>query len=99
MTAWSHDDTRMKSLVRTAAATLLTMVWMSLSAATYLVMPVRANWLVDTVVALVEEPALFGQEGLEAVSPYYGPGSCAEFWSAEVKIFEIRQYGSEACVV
>ena len=63
-----------------------------------LVMPVRASWLVDTVVALVEESTLFGQECLEAVGLYYRPGSCAEFWSAEVKILEERQYGSEACV-
>ena len=44
-----------------------------------LVMPVRASWLMATVVALVEDSALFGQEGLEAVGPYYRPGSCAEF--------------------
>ena len=64
-----------------------------------LVMPVCTCWLVDTVVALIEESALFGQEGFKAVGPYYGPGSCAEFWSAEVKVLEERQDGSEACVV
>ncbi len=37
--------------------------------------------------------------GLDVSFSSYRPGSCAEFWSAEVKILEERQYGSEACVV
>ena len=62
-------------------------------------MPICASWLVNAVVALVEESAFFRQESLEAVGPYYSSGSSAEFWSAEVEVLEERQDCSKACMV